>query len=428
MSQAVALSGLRRVRGRFARSVSVERDAGNAAVEGYLPTGRSLDAVRRFARAMAVDDATWAMSITGPYGSGKSSLAVFLDALVSPAEDYARVAAEEILRLTDPDTLKLLVSGRDKLSAGRSGFVRAVVTANREPVTLTVLRALARGTSRFNPPTRSGSVKRRALASIEDAVNRFADPSAPRPTVQLIKELLVQLSTLGPILLVIDEFGKNLESFADAPAEGDLFLLQQLAEWSHGESGLPLVSVTLQHLAFDEYVMGVTDAQRREWAKVQGRFEDIPYVDTARQTRVLVANAWEDSGNKAFDRAVLQWAEKELTQCRRAGLAEMFDSPTQIAGCWPLHPVAQLVLPELCSRYGQNERTLFSFLASREPFSITAFLDHEPWAAGRRLPVVGIDRVYDYFVDSASIRNSHGTVRKPVVGNRNYDPRCGRSI
>jgi hypothetical protein len=58
-------------------------------VEGYLPTGRSLDAVRRFARALAFDDALERSRSRVRYGSGKSSLAIFLDALVSPAEDHA---------------------------------------------------------------------------------------------------------------------------------------------------------------------------------------------------------------------------------------------------------------------------------------------------------------------------------------------------
>jgi hypothetical protein len=352
---------------------------------------------------MAFGDSPRALSITGPYGSGKSSLAIFLDALVSPSGDPVRDSAEETLRLTDPDTLKLIENSRELLGAKHNGFVRAIVTAQREPVTLTVLRGLKSGVQRFEPSlSRQEAVRRRTLVAIEDGICRFSDRTAPRPTVQLIRELLEQLSVLGPILLAIDEFGKNLEAFADAPADADLFLLQQLAEWSHGDHGLPLVVITLQHLAFDEYVANVSDVQRREWAKVQGRFEDISYVDTAVQTRVLIANAWESNDHPAFENALRQWAETELKNSRRAGLADFFAGAAQVAGCWPLHPVAQLVLPELCARYGQNERTLFSFLAGHEPFSLTSFLAERTWLRGRPLAVARLDRLYDYFVGSAS--------------------------
>lgn len=395
------LATLRSVRGRFSRSVNVERDAGTAAVDGYLPTGRSLDAVRRFARAIASPDAGRALSITGPYGSGKSSLAVFLDALVSPSSSHARCVADEILRATDELTLQLVDDGRVRLGASESGFIRAVVTAQREPVTLTVLRALHHGAAQFDPRHGQRAMSR-LLHEVAAALDRSTQPDNSRPTAQFLRSVLERLAGFAPVLLVIDEFGKNLEAFADDPVHGDLFLLQQLAEWSHGDTGLPIVTVTMQHLAFDEYVGGVADSMRREWAKVQGRFEDIPYVDTPAQTRTLIGSAWEPSNDRSFQAALLAWSTEHFEDCRQAGLGDLFSGPDQVAGCWPLHPVAQLVLPELCSRYGQNERTLFSFLASSEPLSVSSFLATTTWTASEPLPSIGVDRLYDYFVDSAS--------------------------
>ena len=37
-----------------------------------------------------------------------------------------------------------------------------------------------------------------------------------------------------------------------------------------------------------------------------------------------------------------------------------------IKGCFPIHPIALFLLSKLSSLYGQNERTLFTFLESEE--------------------------------------------------------------
>ena len=64
------------------------------------------------------------------------------------------------------------------------------------------------------------------------------------------------------------------------------------------------------------------------------------------------------------------------------------------------------MLPELCSRYGQQERTLFSFLAGSDPQSAASFLGEAAIAQRRPLPLLGLDRVYDYFVASGALNAS----------------------
>src|SRR5947209_4284705 len=86
-----------RLRQRFARSVNVERDADSETVAGYLPTARALDVIERVAAGMIDASAGRAISITGPYGSGKSSLALFLDALFSGEGEPIRHAADRVL-------------------------------------------------------------------------------------------------------------------------------------------------------------------------------------------------------------------------------------------------------------------------------------------------------------------------------------------
>jgi hypothetical protein len=378
------------VRARFARSVNVELDAKPAGLEGYLPTGRALDVVRRVARGLGEPASGRALSITGPHGTGKSSLAVFLDALCAPAATAEHRVAWEILHAADSDLAATLAAAVDTHGARNRGCIRATVTAEREPVTTTIARALHHGAARYFRG-RSGN----PVPAV------FADPdAAQRLTSRDIRSALDALCARAPVLLVVDEFGKNLEAYAESSRETDPFLLQELAEWSQGVEGLPLVVVTMQHLAFDEYVQETSTTRRREWVKVQGRFEDIPYVETTAQARRLVAASFTRTPSR-LSRAIDRWYSRHAAAYRTAGLRDLVDDPVAPAA-YPLHPIALAVLPDLCSRYGQNERTLFSFLAGSEPLAVPALLATTAWNEEGDPPFVRLDRIYDYFVDSAA--------------------------
>ena len=69
---------------------------------------------------------------------------------------------------------------------------------------------------------------------------------------------------------------------------------------------------------------------------------------------------------------------------------------------YPLHPLTALVLPTLCQRYAQNDRSLFTFLTSSEPYSFKNYLE-EVSVEEDKLPSLKLDRVYDYFIEAAGM-------------------------
>ena len=89
MSDSPTLDKLVAVSPRFARSISLVRDAHRTdALEGYIltPTGR--DVLHRLSDALRGDSPTRAWSITGPYGSGKSAFALFAVTSVQLLQQY----------------------------------------------------------------------------------------------------------------------------------------------------------------------------------------------------------------------------------------------------------------------------------------------------------------------------------------------------
>jgi hypothetical protein len=369
---------------RFSRSINAERDQGGEALRGYLPTGRAVDVVSRVSRGFSDASAGRAFSITGPHGGGKSSLAVFIDSLLSPAGRGPRETALELVSTVDQAAAEITWQGLASLDPRGEGFVRAIVTAHREPIRRTVARALHSAAERDLGP------RQRLIPK------HFAQPAGDLDAAEIL-DAVIKVADIRPAFLLIDEFGKNLEAYVDSGADGDLYLLQQLAELGQGSQALPFTIMTLQHLSFDEYVADATTQRRREWAKVQGRFQDVPYVESNAQSRKLMSAAIEHDSSP-IQAAVRSWAKKNQSRYIGLGLRDVIEEAPQ---AYPLHPIALAVLPDLCSRYGQNERTLFSFLGGPEPLAVPAFLESASWKRGEPLPFVGLDRVYDYFLDSA---------------------------
>lgn len=372
-------------------SANIERDSLDA-IGGYIPNASATKAVELFSAGLGKGAA---LSIVGPYGSGKSTFGVVLSSLAAPRSDSGWKAAYGILRGADPDAAAQLVANRRRAGLHGHGMVRCVATARLEPVAATILRAAANGaTSYFG-----SAYGRRHFA--EAVTLRRCAKSLQRGTVPdaaTISRIVSSMAASAPVLLVIDEFGKNIEYFAGGGGDGDLFLLQELAEMSGGSRPVPLHIVTMQHMAFGEYVAGTPAARTKEWAKIQGRFEVVHFANSLEHTRALLAGYLKHDGRA--ERRIMEWAiqhaEATSVEAGTAIPAEL------VASCYPLHPLAVEALPELCSRYGQNDRTLLSFVFGSGPGTIARFVEKGRWDGHGALPTMEADHLYDYFISGSA--------------------------
>ncbi|WP_433577890.1 hypothetical protein [Nocardia brasiliensis] len=375
------------------RSTNLERDVQDALHDPYVGA-QAVDVIERIASALTDQRRTRAWSFTGPYGSGKSTLTNLVDALLGQ-DIRRRSEAERILHDASPALAQRLAAARDTLAP--KGFLGGVATARRESLVATLNRALHTAAER-----RWG---KRVPKTIAATLESCADPDSAGA-----KEILDAVSALTtdgqPLLLVIDEFGKTLEHLAGhnefAGAQHDLFLLQELAEKSAGPNGLPVYLMTLQHLSFMDYAGRSSELKTREWAKIQGRFEDITFVPHYGDSLQLLRRTLDRSAVGSAGQDLIALSAKAAaniwTQHGLGVLAEL--SPEDFADLYPLHPLTALAAPILAAQIGQNDRSLSGFLNSGEPNTVRYALARYSNDNADRASTVRIPQLYDYFLNS----------------------------
>ena len=204
---------------RYTRSINVERDRGSPSiVDAYLPTARSIDLLEDVAAALGPKDQPRAWNLVGPYGSGKSSFALFLHELLGPPGS-AKKAAGRALAAERPDLARRF--------ARQGAWCRVVLTGSEEPLATRLLAALDDAATNFweGKPGRKPSV----VEEIRRARKRRKLTDSGLLSLVDGLQAAVERNGAGGLLMVIDEMGKFLE-YETRQGGGGVFLLQQLAE------------------------------------------------------------------------------------------------------------------------------------------------------------------------------------------------------
>jgi hypothetical protein len=222
----VSLSRLVSVRTRFTRSISLPRDwERKDALEGYILTPSGRDILSRFAAALRGDSPIRAFSVTGPYGSGKSAFALFASQLLGGREPIGKHARAH-LKTQDFLLWNKLFAANAPLSSADT-ICPVLITGTREPLETALATGLAAGLRQFLPCR----LPRLLARQLDELARR---PQRTNALVGAFEESLEFITTPNSgckgLLLVIDELGKFLEYAASRPEEGDVFVLQALAE------------------------------------------------------------------------------------------------------------------------------------------------------------------------------------------------------
>lgn len=346
-SAPATFDALLQVRPHQLRSVQIERDFPDPrATLHYVVTPFIRSTVERLSDGFQPLSTRRAWRLTGDYGSGKSGFALAL------------------ARLAQGDEALLPAALHGHASPLRLEPV--LVVGEREPVGESVLRGLRATAARCYV---------RVPKALAAALNVSAEPRNVVAALEALRGALIADVKAGGLLLVLDELGKNLEYAATRAEADDIYLLQHLAEIAARSGNEPLMVVAIVHQAIAGYAARLTSAQRREWEKVAGRYEEVVFSPPLEQAAILVAAAL-DLDLDGCPPQMMRAAEKTMAHAleqhwygsgaARTSLVDL--APAML----PLDPTVLPAISRAMRRFGQNERSLFGFLSSTEPFGLMA--------------------------------------------------------
>jgi hypothetical protein len=323
------LSEFVQVERHFLRSVNISLDFGRPdAIAGYVlqPSAQQLlQIVGNHLSNTQQKAFTW----TGPYGGGKSLLALSVASLAGGEEDVSQMAQNV---LTSEQTQEFV----DYFATEKSWLVLPV-TGRRADISEEIESALMDG---------------------------YPELSKSKKTIiNKLKYIAEHNTEYEGVLLIVDELGKFLEHAAFTG--GDIGFYQELAETAARCKG-KLVVIGILHQAFEQYASRLGTAMQQEWAKVQGRYVDIPLLASSDETLSLISKAVKNNYPHPQNLQTANQIAKLTPNQNEASFTQLLDD------CWPLHPLTALMLgPASRKRFGQNERSIFSFLTSAEPFGFS---------------------------------------------------------
>lgn len=395
-SMSSSLFDLVRVRQSSIRSIHVVQDMNNAGIiDEYLVTRQTRSSLMRILERLYSSSPTRAWTLTGPYGTGKSYFSLVLMNLFCAAQPGHQHALD-LLRSIDPilaeQTTRILHLDTNQ------GFFVVPVAGSRAPLADCMRNGL-----------QTALLPYLETPGVPELLEKL-DDWGPHTGSQQIAAWIDGLQTVFSVahlpfqgmLIILDEMGKLLEFAAANPDQTDVFLFQELAERANRSGDFPIVLIGVLHQAFDRYSSMLNSAIQREWVKVQGRFEDIAFQEPPAIQMQLLSRALENV-NFEQSASLTPLLETTAEEAWQSGWQpELISHEQFIELCkssYPFHPSALVALPYLFKRLGQNERSLFAYLASSEPYGFQDFIHKHSVPEFLRLPYL-----FDYLVTNFQAR------------------------
>jgi len=327
------LKDIVKINNKFCRSVNLNLDFNDIEILKTLICPTSFKLVFENMLNNISTTGQSAFTWTGPYGAGKSSLALLLTALLGKSKKHRDIAQNIIgNNLIKKLHLKITVN---------KGWKIIPVVGELTDVEELIIDLIEEDTGE----------------QINDIFDSFTD----------------YLKRNEGLLLVIDEMGKCLEE--TAKKSSNIYFYQQLAEFASRTDGRFIV-IGILHQSFAEYAKYLPYSMRDEWIKVQGRYIDLPINTVGEEQIELISRAIKSTEHD--NKYITTIAKKTVdTIGKNKKIASEKSLIEKFINCWPICPVVISLLSQLSrKKIGQNQRSIFSFLSSGEPMALRDFINN----------------------------------------------------
>ncbi|WP_302295788.1 hypothetical protein [Parasutterella excrementihominis] len=332
------LKSLVEIERRFQRSVSINASlfSSEHSLEGYQLLPSCVSVLNTISEHVLRTNQR-AFTITGAFGTGKSALGFYICCLSSPQEEIKERALSKLRDYSEYQDIKKVFSDKT--------YDVHVLVGKR--------------------------------GSIADDLNNELFGSRASSLSENIKDF--NQSSEKNKLVIVDELGRYLsqDQFDNCAA------LQNLAEAINCE-GSKIIFIGILHQNFTAYAQFSAEYQKLEWQKVQGRFLDTPLVSHSEETLRMLSSALKtispNKGNREYSDKSIEITVNYLASLRKTDREKLTKT---FQKTWPLNPIVSLLLGPLSKRgFWQNNRSVFNFLTSLEPFGFQDFLastnEHSP--------------------------------------------------
>lgn len=438
----------------FQTSVNLEYDLNNPEkVKGYIPTEQSVKVLGEFLKSFYYSNDTQSRAnvLVGPYGRGKSHLLLVLSAITSldmfavsekERKEYLVILNELCDKIYSVNK-EVGVLAREVVESGIR-TLPVIINSNFNDINQSFLLAINDALAKANlqyllPETYFDSAisiiikwgksfpeahkklvqelkkkkmnvddllvglhrfDQEAYATFCDCYPQIAAGTAFNPmtnmdVVKLYKSVvdaLVGQTNYSGINIIFDEFSKFLESNMDKSKMLNFKIIQDVAEIASRSGKNQIHFTCITHKEILDY------SSSDSFKTVEGRFKHVKFVASSEQSYELISNAIiKDAAFATFKK---KHKEKFDEVCSKSAIIDVFSdlAPDSLEekllyGCFPLTPLSAYALLNISELVGQNERTLFTFLAQNGAHTFQEFICNERDS----IEFITPDYIYSYF-------------------------------
>lgn len=419
-------------------------------IEEYIPTDSSVKVLKQYLTSIEDEKSERATVLIGPYGKGKSHLLLILCALVGmPLDNEENVQVlNRLIDNIEKQDVEVAVLARS-IILNEKRLMPVIINGGYGDLQQTFLVALKEALERENiegitphtyyevaintikkwekeyPVTLQAfkaelSEKKYNLTELIDLLGNYdkkaydtfcnihpkvCSGSIFNPMINMnivnmykaVNEELHKTYGYSGMLVIFDEFSKFLEN-TKVQSSGELKILQDFAEMANRQAN-QIYLTCITHKPIGNYTKDLSKERALAYRAVEGRFKEIYFVSSAEQNYELIKNSIQRDDIKF---AQYKKENKDFFNQLKDDVTSLGVFPQGmnvldeiVEGCFPLHPMTTFMSIRISELVAQNERTLFTFLASHQKHTLRHFIEHNKV----KNKTLTMDRLYDYFKD-----------------------------